>query len=119
MGAIIMDKKLPEIDELIKMASNDPEGLENMRKQLCEQLIQGAPEKFRKRLNGLQFQVDMARRKSNNPMHCCLKISEMMLDSYQDLQGIISQLDENDGFLPAKGSQHCAEIIQFKSLQKA
>ncbi|MCW8929131.1 MAG: DUF3135 domain-containing protein [Gammaproteobacteria bacterium] len=119
-----MDNQLPEIDELLKMAENSPDQLEELRQKLCAQLIENAPEHYQKRLNGLQFQIDMERRKSNNPMHCCIKISEMMLDSYQELKTAISSLDkaecESDehSILPkykfaSSVKQASAEIIDF------
>ena len=121
----IMDNQLPDIDELIKMASSEPEKLEALRKEMATQLIENAPEHFRKRLNGIQFQIDMERRKTNNPLHCCIKISEMMLDSYQNLQTAIHTLDEtrnqsSDDFSTSNNmTQQSAEIIDIKIAQKA
>ncbi len=120
-----MDNQLPNIDELIKMANNEPEQLEILRSKLATQLIENAPQHYHKRLHGLQFQIDMERRKTNNPLHCCIKISEMMLDSYQNLQTAIHTLDETknqtkDEFLRSNNiTQHSAEIINFQISQKA
>ena len=120
-----MDNQLPDIDELIKMAVSEPEQLEALRKKLATELIENAPQHYRKRLNGLQFQIDMERRKTNNPLHCCIKISEMMLDSYQNLKTAIQTVDEtrkqppNDFSRSKSITQHSAEIIDFKITQKA
>ncbi len=77
----------------------------------------------------MQFQIDMERRKSNNPLHCCIKISEVIMDSYQELQSAIDCLstEESSGgrekthfpsqkIIPEVIS---AEIINFYMAQKA
>lgn len=85
--------QLPDIDQLIKMATDDPQGLEKIRTELCTRLIQNAPQQCQKRLHGLQFQIDMERRRSKNPIHSCIKLSRMMLDSYQDMRDVITNID--------------------------
>jgi len=81
-----MTSQLPEFDVLVDMARHDPERLEALRVSLSEDIIRSAPnEKTRKRLKGLQFQVDMERRKARSPMAACIKISEMMCHSLKDL----------------------------------
>ncbi len=108
MSEIINAIQLPEIDLLIKMAIDDPQGLERIREQLCSQLIENAPQKYRKRLYGLQFQIDMERRRSKNPMHSCIKLSQMMLDSYQNMQDAIANIDQ---------AEHPVSSADFKSCQ--
>ena len=109
-----MDNHLPGVDTLIKMAHDDPEGLELLREKLCAQLIDNAPKRYQRRLNGLQFQIDMARKKSNNDLHSCIKISEMMMESYQQLQSAINELKlENTHSENTKSPQSSAEIIDF------
>jgi len=109
-----MDNHLPSVDTLIKMAQDDPEGLELLREKLCTQLIDNAPKRYQRRLNGLQFQINMARKKSNNDLHSCIKISEMMMESYQQLQSAINELKlENTHSENNKSSQSSAEIIDF------
>jgi len=114
-----MDNHLPGVDALIKMAQDDPEGLELLREQLCRQLIKNAPEKYQRRLNGLQFQIDMARKKSNNDLHSCIKLSEMMMESYQNLQSALNDLKmENTQVNINETPQACADIIDFKITPK-
>lgn len=110
-----MTTQLPDVDTLIKMAKDDPEGLERLRHELCTQLIENAPEHYQRRLNGIQFQINMTRRKSSNGLHSCIKISEMMLESYQKLQSALAELSENGYRQYSKEKpQHCADIINFK-----
>ena len=91
-----MNNQLPDVETLIKMAQEDPEGLEQLRQKLCTQLINNAPQKYQRRLNGIQFQINMTRRKSANELHSCIKISEMMLESYQKLQAVLTDLQYSE-----------------------
>ncbi|MDX2503306.1 MAG: DUF3135 domain-containing protein [Gammaproteobacteria bacterium] len=124
-----MDNQLPDVSELIRLAKEDPEGLEQLRKKLCSQLIDNAPKHYQRRLKGLQFQIDMERRRSNNPLHSCIKISQMMLESYQSLQnalaklahaGEISVLKQSDKNQHHDGcsNQYSADIISFSKVSE-
>ena len=114
-----MTTELPDVDVLFKMAQEDPEGLEKLREDLCAQFIKKAPEHYQRRLNGLQFQINMERRKSSNGLHSCIKISEMMLESYQQLQSAITELTESDfRQYRKKKPQSCADIIDFKPVSE-
>ncbi|NIR25446.1 MAG: DUF3135 domain-containing protein, partial [Gammaproteobacteria bacterium] len=70
-----MSYDLPEFDKLREMAEQDPEQLERLRVELCDRLIQDAPEKYRRKLRGLQFRIDMERRRAKSPMAACIAIS--------------------------------------------
>ncbi|NRB39096.1 MAG: DUF3135 domain-containing protein [Pseudomonadales bacterium] len=78
-------QELPDFDTLVLMAKNDPEGLETMRTQMSEQIIDAAPEAFKRRLRGLQFQIDAQRRSSSNPISSMNKMYSMMFASFEHL----------------------------------
>lgn len=86
-----MRAQLPDFDTLRTMANQDPEGLERLRTRLVDELIGNAAPEHRSRLQGLQFQVDMERRRAANPMAACIKISSMMRDSLLRLQQAINE----------------------------
>jgi len=68
------------------MARNDPQRLENLRLRLTRSVIEGAAtEQKRKRLEGLQFRVDVERKRARSPLAATIKISEMMCHSLADL----------------------------------
>jgi len=91
-----MSLENPDFDELILMAKSDPEGFELHRKELCEALINDAPEEYQRRLRGIQFQIDMAREKAPSPIASCVKISQMMHESFAKLSGALTELIETD-----------------------
>ena len=81
-----MKHKLPAFDVLVDLARNDPQRLERLRKKLTEDIIDNAAdEQRRKRLAGLQFRVDMERKRARTPLQATIRISEMMCQSLADL----------------------------------
>jgi len=81
-----MKQKLPAFDVLVDMARNDPQRLEKLRRILTEHVIAGATtEQKRKRLEGLQFRVDLERERARSPLAATIRISEMMCHSLADL----------------------------------
>ncbi|MBU2984329.1 DUF3135 domain-containing protein [Saccharophagus degradans] len=74
-----------EFDDLLKLAQDNPEHLENWRKSQVDSLISSAPEEFQRRLRGLQFQIDCERQKHSSPMGTCVAISRMMYESMDKL----------------------------------
>lgn len=112
-----MHYTLPDFDKLRDMAQKDPEGLERLRIQLCDQLIQSAPEAYRRKLRGLQFRVDMERRRAKNPMAACIAISAMMHDSFDQLRQALNEAAGNatstlGGIQPENPAE--AKVLPFR-----
>jgi len=77
-----MKVRLPAFDVLVDMARNDPQGLETLRRSLTNAVITAATnEASRRRLRGLQFRVDMERRRAATPLAATIRISELMCRS--------------------------------------
>ncbi len=77
----------PSFDQLLKLAQEKPEELEQFRQEQVELLISQAPESSRRRLRGLQFQIDAQRQlHSDSPMGACMKMSQMMHESFAELR---------------------------------
>lgn len=87
-------RKLPEFDDLIKMSKEE---LETLREKYVEEVINSAgSEEQKRKLRGLQFQIDMQRRKSKNPMDSCIKISKMMHDKFLELRDALKELNDSN-----------------------
>jgi len=71
-------------DECVKLAIENPAAFEQYRKQLLEREIQRSNAQNQRRLKGLQFKMDMERRKSKTPMASCLKAFSLMMDYFYD-----------------------------------
>ncbi|WP_108125563.1 DUF3135 domain-containing protein [Saccharospirillum mangrovi] len=78
-------KELPNFDTLMELANRDPDGLEHLRSSLIRDFIDQAPDNQRQRLQGLQFTIDMERRKAKNPVQSCMRMSQMMHERVTDL----------------------------------
>ncbi|HDZ09572.1 DUF3135 domain-containing protein [Pseudohongiella sp.] len=76
---------LPDFDTLLAMHRENPESLEKLRRRLTRKLLHSAPDSTRQRLEGLQFRIDMELRRATNPTARCLRISDMMHDSFSRL----------------------------------
>ena len=72
-----------------RLAAEDPEEFERRRAEAIETFIAGAPESLRRRLTGLQWQVDQIRRQAKTPMAACLRLSNMMWDKVLAPNGLL------------------------------
>lgn len=81
-----MKYDLPPFEQLVALGKQDPGALEQLRIELCEALIHDAPDTTRRKLRGLQFRIDMQRRKARSPMAACIAISGMMHDEFDQLR---------------------------------
>lgn len=107
-----MKRKLPAFDVLVDMARNDPDRLESLRVRLTRDIIDSAPdEQKRKRLEGLQFRVDMERKRSRSPLAATIKLSEMMCHSLAELhKSMVTPLVEDE---PMAGTNQGATVLEF------
>ncbi len=85
-----MTTKLPTHDQLAALAEKNPERLEELREIWVNEIIDSAPAELRRRLRGLQFQIDCKRKMHSNPMGACVEISKMMYDSLHKLNRIMN-----------------------------
>jgi hypothetical protein len=75
-------KELPAHSVLAEMARNDPAAYESLRRELIDNLIDGAPEHLKPRLRGLQFRIDGVRQCSRTALGSTLKVYSLMWDSF-------------------------------------
>lgn len=84
--------KLPEFEELAKLS---PDELEKVRQECVEEIIESARDEDQKRrLRGLQFTIDMERRKAKTPMAACIKLSAMMHESFLQLKDALNKVQD-------------------------
>ena len=83
------ESELPTFDDFVALLASDPEGFEALRTTLIENEIANAPLKDQRRLRGIQFQVDCARRASKNPIASCVKIQKMLYESAEELKSLV------------------------------
>jgi hypothetical protein len=86
-----INPEIPSFDTLLNIAENDPELLEKIRNQLAIRSINNAPEPLRRRLRGLQFQINSTCHLAKTPLAACIRISEMMHNSMEELRLSLSR----------------------------
>lgn len=79
-------------NEWVKLAGENPEEFERKRLAIIEALIASAPPDIQARLRGLQFRIDMERRRSGSALGGALRIQQMMWDRFADLRMALQDL---------------------------
>ena len=99
------------------MARNDPQRLESLRLELTNGVIDSAAtEQKRKRLEGLQFRVDLERRRARSPLGATIRISEMMCHSLAELhRSMVTPLVADDSTPELKR----ADVVNFPAPDKS
>lgn len=116
--------KLPNIDELFELAQRNPEALESLRQEAINSLIASAGESNQKRLRGLQFQIDMERRRNKTPMAACMAISRMMHEQLSVMRTLLNDIreDDNNALVFNAHPQEepvLADVLPFRAQQTA
>lgn len=93
------------------LAKHDKDEFERRREAAIEHLIASAPPSSQRRLRGLQFRIDMERRRAVTPLGACVRISEMMWDSVLKLQETLAGLPQKPAMHDDKIS---ASIVQLR-----
>jgi Protein of unknown function (DUF3135) len=101
----------PDHEFLSRLARDDPESFERLRKDLIDQLIGRAPDPLRQRLAGLQFRVDQVRRLARTPLGATVKVSSMMWSSFLRLNDGLTGRRPLDTIRPASPG---GRVIAFR-----
>jgi hypothetical protein len=109
---------MADFDDLAMLAKQNPQEFEALRTKLCNQLIDSAPEPQRRRLRGLQFQVDMERRKAATPMAACIRISEMMHASFDELRDVLNEATGTQNNTPINRSAVRTKTNESKNARR-
>jgi len=99
-----------DFDYLSKLYQTDPEKFEEFRKQEIDKIIESAPDKSKKRLQGLQFQIDAKREiHKNSSLGACIAISKMMHESFENLRYHLNQAVNKKDPLGNQSTQFISE----------
>ena len=113
-----MTTRLPAFTVLVDMARNDPDGLETLRRSLTNAVIAtAASERAKRRLQGLQFRVDLERRRAGTPLAATIRISEMMCHSLRDLHA--SMVTPFDDQRASNTSHSTTNVLPFPRKRSA
>jgi hypothetical protein len=90
----MFEDSLPTFEALLVLAKEDPVEFEALRDQLCKQIVDQAPEHISRRLKGLQFKINIERRRSKTALKSCLELSKLMNNSLIELDEALSNPQE-------------------------
>lgn len=79
------DKNLPDFDEMVKMALEEPEKLEKLRQEMINDVITSAPIEHQEKLKHLQTRINLITRGSKNSLDATIKLSKEMMKSFNNL----------------------------------
>jgi hypothetical protein len=82
-----------DFDRWAELAKADPQVFEAWRLALIEETIAGAPADCRQRMRGLQFRIDLERRRARTPLKACMRISSLMWQSVMGEDGLLDALN--------------------------
>jgi hypothetical protein len=109
-----------DFDEWARLARAEPEAFEQRRSELIEEIIGDAPAHMQQRLRGLQFRVEMERRRSRTPYAACLRLSRLMWEAFLGDEGLRDRLVGLARGVQQPQSLHAAEpetcvVLPFRS----
>jgi hypothetical protein len=81
---MMMAEALFDFDQWARLARRDPAAFEARRMAMIERIIESADDDQRRRLRGLQFRIDMERRRARNPMDACMRLNRMMASYFEE-----------------------------------
>lgn len=96
-------------DDWKDLAETNPQDFEQKRRDFIDSFISKASSRYRSRLEGLQWRIDMERRRSSTPLSACVRISSMMFDSVYGDAGLLSALNGDI----RKDGNSTAKIVKF------
>jgi hypothetical protein len=101
-----------DIDEWQRLAREDPGEFERRRRAEIEALISQAPPEQRERLRGLQFRIDLERRRAKTALAAALRLQSMMWERFGQLREALLALTADT---PSnRVGQTGAQILPFR-----
>ena len=82
-------------DYWMELAKRDPDEFEVQRKQAVQDIIDSAPEHLKRRLMGLQWQIESEIKLTNSPMGACVRVNRMMMEKVFEKNGFLDVLTGN------------------------
>ncbi len=98
-----------------RLWKQDPQAFETERRRLIESFIANAPEEKRQRLEGLQWRVELERKRAKSPYAAIVSLQRMMWDSVLGENGLLEALQVATGSRARKTkTPHEAGIVHLQ-----
>jgi hypothetical protein len=104
-----------DFENWAKLAKQDPAAFERKREAILREAIKSAPPEYRQRLEGLQFRLDLERRKSSSPLSACVRMQSLMWDAFFRLREELNRATREAPAESPAGMKRSAEIIPMRT----
>ncbi|GAB6043422.1 DUF3135 domain-containing protein [Endothiovibrio diazotrophicus] len=101
--ALAHDDFIEHFDWWMRLAAEQPERFDEAWRELVRGMIEGAPSRCRRGLEGTQFRADMERRRARSPMGACVRLSRLMWDRLVGEEGLQEKMIELNRHLSPGG----------------
>lgn len=109
---------LPDFDTLLALHRRNPSALEELRRDLSSQLVESAPRTTRRRLEGLQFRINLELERAGSAEARYRRLSHMMYESFAELNQCLNNPSEALRQREA-AAEHSAEVIPLDRHDKS
>lgn len=109
MQSPLINQTLPSFDELMAMAESNPDGFNQFKQGMCEEMIQSASAQMQARLWAQQSHIDRVLSKCKNPNQANVVLMRELVSQMVKFQDV---LDSDGSDLDNKP---IAEVIPFDS----
>ena len=93
----------------------DPDGFEDLRREIINNAINSYPEKFRLRARGIQFILDSELNKYKNPVVRMNRMVELFWEKFSEFQTAVS--DPENYTSEKERNKKAGKVIPFSRLQ--
>ncbi len=104
-----------DFDTMMNLAKNNPEEFEALRQTLINNFIESLPEENQHRMKCLQWRIDRTREQSKTPLAACMALTEMMWDSFEQLNALFLEMKGSDSRVKVSVPLQTADILPFKT----
>jgi hypothetical protein len=102
-----------DFNQWAELAKSDPEAFSRQRRMFIEEYIANMGHANHPMLKGLQFRIDMERRRARPPLKMCLRLSSMMWDSFYELKSVLDAAAGRNA-ASRKPSARTARVLTFR-----
>ncbi len=101
-----------DFDAWAKLAKEDPAEFERRREAKLKETIDAAPAELRRRLEGLQFRLNLERQRAATPLGSCVRLNSLMWVGFHRLRKELNRAAHEIAKLGGEGTT--AEIIPLE-----
>jgi len=113
---MILDKNKIDFDKWAELAKSNPHAFEKLRTQFLTNAVNRVSKPKRHKFECLQWRIDKIRQTTKTPLSACIKISQMMWTSFDELQ--LQYYADFSNLSPPPTQTKNATILPFQTEHK-